>query len=70
MLWILILALFWIACGVLAYGIAFADFHYGCLPSSRRKHQRFACAFALLGPFAVVVSFLLSGFAQHGLRFK
>ena len=65
----------WIICGVFAYGITFAYFQ-GEFPDifdERRTVIVTACLgtfLAILGPGGLLVSFLMSGFAQHGLKWR
>jgi len=63
----------WVICGILAYGITFADFHYSypLIAEERRWYYiKFSILFGLLGPFGLFASFLGSKFAKHGLKFK
>ena len=64
---------FWIICGVLAYGITFGHFHRNH-PSIAEKNYRqnmsFSVGIGLIGPIGLIVIFFHSGFAEHGLKFK
>lgn len=63
----------WIICGIVTYGITFGHFQ-GEWPTIAKKKYRqdmaFAVGFSFLGPIGLVLSFLMSGFAEHGLKFK
>lgn len=67
-----------IICGVLAYGIEFADSQAHCrrLGGQKfadrwyRKDMSFSVFTGLLGPIGFMASFFYSGFAEHGLKFK
>lgn len=63
--------IFWIACGVLAYGITYGYFQRE-FPTiayeSQKDDSAMALVFGALGPFGVLLSFVLSGFAKHGLK--
>ena len=64
----------WIVCGVLVYGIAFGhaqgEQEVGYAEMNYRSDSGVAALFSLFGPIALVVMFFLTGFAQHGLKWK
>lgn len=67
----------WVLCGVLAYGIIFAyfrgeDIEYGLRSNKLEVRQERAMAFlaALFGPLGLAASYIVSGFAYYGLRWK
>ena len=74
----LLLVVFWFACGFISYGISFAYWsNYKVFPGQAsqtpeelRDTQGFCALGVLFGPLGLVVVFCLSGFAQHGMRFK
>lgn len=63
----------WIVCGVLGYGItlAYAQRQY---PTIAEEWYRKDCAFSTFvassGPIGLVIIFLFSGFAEHGLMYR
>lgn len=63
----------YIISAILTYGIIFGHFQ-GKFPTLAEKDKRtdmgFACWVALWGPIGLIIGFLLSGFAQHGLKFR
>lgn len=70
---IAVIALVYIACGVMAYGITFADMqgrYQSIKVESYRTDMSFAVFVGLWGPLGLVVSLFLSGFAEYGVKFK
>ena len=76
---LLILALGWVACGVLTYGIAIAYFdaeHGGAECSQEyqdwayESNRRFAICYSLFGPLSLLGSFIASDFVKHGLQYR
>ncbi len=67
---IALVVLGWIACGVLAYGLALADWcgNYRWMPV--RSHVGISAAMGILGPVGLVIALLMSNFAQHGMRWR
>lgn len=63
----------WLICSVLSYGILFAhaqrEFPF-IAERDYRKDMAFSMALGLFGPFILVASIFLTGFAQHGLKFR
>jgi hypothetical protein len=74
MTFIIAAAVVWLLCACLTYGINFGYFQRefaGIAEITRRSDMAMAMAFGLfLGPLGLLVSFFLSGFCQHGLKFK
>lgn len=64
----------WIACGVGTAGITFAyfqDSYPTIAKQTRRQDLAFSCFLGgLFGPIGLVISFFLSGFAEHGWRLR
>ena len=63
----------WVICGILAYGISFAHWQreYPTLAeSSYREDMGFSILWIPLGPLGLIITYFLSGFAEHGLKFK
>lgn len=61
----------YVACGALAYAIAFADIQRRFpeqAAESYREDVGMSLFFGLLGPVGLLVTFLASGFAQRGLK--
>lgn len=77
MIWLVVL---WIACAPVTFGMFVAEFTAQDMrftlyrPSEvRRKYREnlgTATFFTLFGPISLLIVFLDSGFAQHGLRFR
>lgn len=72
----LIYIIFAITCGFLSYGMLFA-YNQNEWPTIAkimyREDMGFSMIFGILAvllPFALVIAFLMSGFAKHGLKFK
>lgn len=67
------LALFWIACSVLTYGMYLAHLQKA-YPTIAEKNYRQDCGTAFFtavwGPFGLWVIFLSTGFAQHGFQYS
>lgn len=67
----------WICCGIVAFGVTHGYF-CGAYPSGSKTaldydcadNRHFAAAFALGGPISLVISYVVGGFAAHGMRFK
>ena len=73
----ILIAAGWLVCGVLAYGVTLGDYLWqtekggsSLDPEWKRNDLSFSVFIGLLGPLGLLVSFFLSGFAQHGLRWK
>ena len=65
---IIILIIGWIIFGIFAYAITLAD-QQGEYKSIREKSDvGFSILMGLFGPIGFLISFLLSGFAKHGLQ--
>lgn len=66
----------WIACGVLAYGIAFAahqrsdDYLPHTRAAWRRRNMALSVFIGLFGPIGLMIIYFVTGFAEHGLKFK
>jgi len=62
---------FWLVCAVLSSGITFA-YYQDQYPIQAKEHIREDLAtgvfIGLAGPIGLIMSFLLSGFAKHGIR--
>ena len=72
MIWFLVIVA-WIVCGTFAYAIAFAEFQRGfptIAAENRRSDAGFSIILGLFGPIALVVILCLSGFAEHGLKWR
>jgi len=59
----------WVVCSILTYGITFAHFSRE-YENNDTSGACFALFFSVFGPFGLVVSFISSGCAKHGLRFR
>ena len=73
---ILVLVVGYLASAALIAGMVYADLQAAYPPSAardRRSHAGLAVGLGLIGgvygPFAVLVFFCLTGFAEHGVRF-
>jgi hypothetical protein len=73
---LILLALLWALCGVLAYGINVAYFWHS-YPILQTKPGHFrtlsgeaALICGLFGPIALLAEFFSSGFAMHGLMYR
>lgn len=69
----IIILLIWAACGVVAYGLTFAYFQKEFALISKEKvgaDVLLAAATAILGPFGVVICFLVGEGCEHGLLFR
>ena len=73
MIWIIIGGIVWIICGVLAYAINFA-FCQGNWPSIAeelyRQDMGLSVLAGLFGPIGLAITFLMSGFAEYGLKWR
>ena len=59
----------WLACGVGAAGLFFADFRASSTPTiSARQDLGIALLLGIVGPISLVSGFLLTGFGEHGWR--
>ena len=70
--WILF-SLGWLVCSILTYGITLAYFQREYYLISEQGYVGdvlFAIFLSLTGPFGLLVSYWLSGFARNGLKFK
>lgn len=76
---IILCVLLWLACPILCFGMSIAYF-WSESPTLQSTPDRMSllktecaqfafCGF-LAGPIALLLIFLLSGFAKHGLRFR
>jgi len=75
MIYIQILAVVWIVCGVLTYGVTFAYFwrKFPLLqdePSELRRDRNFAILTACTGPIGLLTAIFCSDFARYGLKFR
>lgn len=64
---------FHLVCGVLAYGIIFADLQRRLPkrgPDYYRRDLSYSVYIGILGPIGLTVSLIVSGFAEHGLKFR
>ena len=65
--------LFCFVCSVLTYGITFSYFQ-GEFPELSKEYRMadivFAIGYAMLGPIGLFLSFIMSGKAKYGLKFK
>lgn len=72
MWWFVAGAIFWVICGVLAYGMAFAQCQ-GMLPRPLAEDiaadRRVALCAALCGPIALVFALHIGG-VKYGLKFR
>lgn len=71
-IWI-VLALIYVPCSVLTYGITFGYFHreFSLVADKMlTTNKRMAALFAFFGPIGFLLSFFMSGFVQHGLKWK
>ncbi len=67
--------LFWTVCGVFSYGISLAEsqrsyWKMSIKNATYREDVGFSILFGLLGPIGLITSYFLSGFAQHGLKWR
>lgn len=63
----------WIVCGILAYGITFADFSFESLGYEKlfkRTDIKISVFFGLLGPIGLIAILSFTNFAEHGIKFK
>lgn len=69
------LALFWVVCGVLTYGLALADFR-GWFPARNSKRnfyedRNLALILGVFGPLGLIGTFIATdGWCMHGLLFQ
>jgi hypothetical protein len=71
--WYLIVATIWILCGILAYGIMFADSQrrYPLLANDDyREDMANSVLLGLFGPIGLLTALFSSGFARYGLKFR
>ena len=66
-----VLIVFWLICSFLCYGITFGNFYGEFGNFNYREHMGFSMLLGIVtGPFGLIVVFFITGFCQHGLRFK
>lgn len=68
-----IIVVIYIVCGALAYAITFADFQRSFPTLAGRDYQgdvRRGVMVGLLGPVGLLIAFLASDFAAHGLKWR
>ena len=71
MLWLIIIIIIgWLICSVLTYGITLAHLDGESPGLDYVGDKGFAAVFSLLGPIGLLMSFLMSGFAHYGLKYK
>lgn len=67
------LLLFYVACWIVTYGMAFA-FWQGAFPSIAKEHRRRdmgeAAMMAFFSPVSTFVVFFMTGCAEYGLKFR
>jgi hypothetical protein len=70
----ILVGLLWLLCAALTYGMEFADFEATCIHNTSRLNAGFILGLTIVTlPFAPIitfVSFCLTGFAEHGLRYR
>lgn len=64
------IALVWVLCGVLAYGITFGYFTREYPRSNPREHIAISVVMAVSGPFGLVNSIICSRLVEHGIRYR
>ena len=70
---ICIAAVVWTICGALAYAITFAHLQKSFPTIAKEQYRQdlsFAVFVAITGPLGLLSSFLLCGFAEHGLKWR
>jgi hypothetical protein len=70
--YVLVFAVLWLACGLAAAGMIYAHVQRrwpSVADEDRREDAEYAVAFGLFGPIALVIIFLMTGFAKHGWLF-
>jgi len=63
----------WVICGVLAYGICFGYLQRKFPDIAEEEYRRdmgTSVLFGFGGPITLSVLFFMTGFAEHGLKFK
>jgi hypothetical protein len=73
--WYLIATTIWVACGILAYAIMFAELQkrYPILAKGKGCYQADMALSIFVGLFGVpglLVALLMTGFARYGLKFR
>lgn len=69
----IILIILYLICVVLTYGITFSYFYneFSLISEEYYSYSKsMGVLFALSGPIGLIFSFVFSGFAKHGLKFK
>ena len=64
---ILVAALLWVACGILAYGIQTA-YSQPLFYRVRASHRFLAAYLGCIGPLGLMIAFFMGEFAYHGLQ--
>lgn len=74
MKWLILAALCWLIGAAFSYAISFAYFQRSFSLLSQQNLRRDAGSALLFGlvfgPFGMVLAFFLSGFAEHGLKWR
>lgn len=69
----MIYLIIYIISAILTYGMAFADAQKR-FPNTAKQYYKedmgVSILFALLSPISTIILFLITGFAQNGLKFK
>jgi hypothetical protein len=61
----------WIVCGAFAYAVHLAFFRTMYpFPDTLRQDQSLAAFVGLFGPIGLLVALAISGFAEHGIRWR
>ena len=61
----------WLICGLSTYAINFSYFQNewpGIAEETKTMDKSFSILFGLCGPIALLISFVFSDFAKHGLK--
>ena len=63
----MLLAIMWVLCGVMAYGITLASLH-DIVGKTDGGNRAIALCFALSGPLGLACALFYSDLAEHGVR--
>lgn len=68
-----IIAMVYVTCGVLAYGMFMADFQWPYPLIAQETYNstvKVSVALSLFGPVSLVMAIILTNLAEHGLMFR
>jgi len=70
-MWVLLITVGWVVCGILAYGIEMGYLwgEFNLLSELWRSFIVLSIFMGVCGPIGLIVSLSLSGFGRHGLKF-